>query len=133
MILLSNQIYKTKIYGYGEIYEEVSTNRQLKRITRKYGKPMRVIIVSKCGTQKILKSEAELKPYKPYLIELIPCDNPIWKCAFSDGSSPVDKHRSKLLLSLSRYIFYFLCPIFEFKRNENKAHNKIGVLDGIHG
>lgn len=129
MILSSDQKYKPKIYGYGEIYEEVSTNRQLRKITKKYNKSMKVVIMSRCGDKKLLESEKKIKPYKNFLIEFVPCDNPIWNCSYSDGSEPIDKHRPLLLLWLSRYIFYFLCPVFEYRRDPNKAHVKIGVLN----
>ena len=128
MILSSDEVYKTKILGFGEIYEEVSTNRQLKRITKKYGRPMNVLVLSKCGKENIEWSEKEAEVYRGQFLEFISCDNPVWKCAYANGSVPTNKHRSLLLLSLSRYIFYFLCPIFEYNRSPNLAHNKIGVL-----
>lgn len=128
--MYSNEYYKTdQIYGYGEIYEEVSINRQLKKISKKYNRSMKVLLIIRCGKEKIIQSEKEASFYKRDFLEFIPCDNPVWECAYAHGGHPENRHRSPFLLWLSRYIFYFLCPIFEYKRNPNLAHNKIGVLN----
>lgn len=126
--MMSDQKYHCKIYGFGEKYEQVSVNRVLKQITVKYGKPMKVIVFSKCGIDNIRRSEELARKYKGQFLEFVACDNPLWECYFQYGGYPVDKYRNKFLLELSKIIFLFLCPIFEYNRDPNLAHCKIGVL-----
>lgn len=129
VVIKSSEPYYSKIYGFGEVFEEVSINRALRKITKKYGKPRLCFLAIRCGEKNIRKSEEEAKKYQGHFLEFIPCDNPVWECHFKYGSEPRDLHRPRILLKLSRYAFYILCPIFEFKRDPNLAHSKIGVLD----
>lgn len=126
--MMSDEVYHAKVYGFGEIYEEISVNRKLRHITIKYGRPMKVLVLSKCGDYNIRLSEEKARKLKGQFLEFVPCDNPIWDCYFANGSLPVDKHRPPFLLDVFRLIFYVLCPLMEWKRNPNLAHCKIGVL-----
>ncbi|MFZ5366486.1 MAG: hypothetical protein ACOZBZ_04345 [Patescibacteria group bacterium] len=113
------QKYKPKIYGLGEVYEQISVERKKKRLKEKFGSGILFLCPNKkhSGRGLALEELQEKVRQQKYLILTSGfVDSPPWR------SSPGKRKGLKLPLFLAKIIFYGLSFLESFWEGEENSH-----------
>lgn len=114
-----NQKYKARIYGLGEVYEQISVERKKKRLKEKFKSGTLFLCPNKKHSGRGLTLEElrkKIRQQKYLILASGFVDSPPWR------SSPNKRKGLRLPFFLAKIIFYGLTYLEPFWEGEENSH-----------
>jgi len=128
--LPKNHYVPNEIRGYGELYEQVSVNRKLRRIRRAYGDDVQVFLAPSTRSQdgitheQLARTIATISPEAGDVLTRGYVDNPPWR------SKPRQAFRKVRLAWVAKKVFAVLAAL---ERENSNAHMIYAVTMPLSG